>query len=83
MAVAARNNHDDIQATSGEHVGAPDESPTVPGHVKLDPGATLQAQQQGVDKERATVQQGTEEEEFGGMPNKSETFECKLEKMNA
>ena len=42
------------------------DSHTVPGHVELDPGAL--AQQQGVGPTTATVQQGTEQDEFGGLP---------------
>ena len=39
-AEAVRNDDDQIQARSGGDVGAFGGSPTVPGHIELDPGAT-------------------------------------------
>ena len=61
------DDDDEIHATTGGDVGASGEWPTVSGQIELEPGATPQTQQQGGTPARATTEQGTADDEFGGL----------------
>ena len=87
MAEVARNDDDEIQATSGEHV---ENMWAFLAKVSLRQGTLSwtreqhhKAHEQGVVPATATVLQGTEEDEFGGLPQNEGDILSEPRKMKA